>query len=543
MAPYRLLSSVLAATLALVVLPVPAGAAADPPDPDETVCDFDDDGHNDLAVGVPGEDNRGAVNIEYHDGYFPHVPAIIHPPGDVEGGSDFGAALSCGDFDHDGVADLAVGAPQARPGGRVYIYWGDTQRPLRSYVWFSQNNSHVPGTASSGEWFGFSLAAGDFNADGRDDLAVGIPRDSDPEKQAGSVAVVYGSAAGWLNGPLGPVSLLTGGYKENPLENSHQLFGWSLAAAPLVAGGGDDLAVGAPATSVPGDGFNCTWECILYAGRVYVFRSQVDSLLSYQMLEASDFAAPAGQQFARFGTSLAAGDFDGSGGSAGLAIGAPDHDVPGASYAGLVYVARGSGAGPVPEYDGVLEQSDAGGAVETGDRFGTALAAGDLDVDGIDDLAVGVPGEDVKVGSSDAVDAGAVFVVYGSSSSSSYWQSHRVLVQGTYGLAGSPETHDYFGGALAVLPLLAYDDLVIGAPGEEGPSGVQPDTDHAGHVMIAIGYPDQGPVSDPELSLNQDTGAPYHVADQREVVSSDAPVGASVTFVGAGEWFGWSMGQ
>lgn len=542
MAPYRLLSSVIATALAVVV--VPAGAAAGPPDPDDTVCDFDDDGHNDLAVGVPGEDNRGAVNIEFHDGNFPHVPAIIYPPGDVEGGSDFGAALSCGDFNHDGVADLAVGAPQARPGGRVYIYWGHADRPLKSYVWFSQNNSHVPGTASPGEWFGFALAAGDFDADGRDDLAVGIPRDSDAEKQGGSVAVVYGSAAGWQNGPLGPVSLLTGGYKENPLETSRQLFGSSLAVASLVAGGGDDLAVGAPATHVPGDGVNCKWECILSAGRVYVFRSQVDSLLPYQMLEASDFAAPAGQAFAYFGTSVAAGDFDGSG-SVGLAIGAPDHDVPGASYAGLVYVARGSGAGPIPEYDGILEQSDAGGAVESGDRFGTALAAGDFDVDGVDDLAVGTPGEDVRVGAYDAVDAGAVFVTYGSTSSSNYWKGHRILVQGAHGLAGSPERHDYFGGALAVLPLLAYDDLVIGAPGEEGPAGALPDADHAGHVMIAVGYPDEGPVSDPVLSLNQDTGAPYHVADQREVVSSDAPVAAAFTFdfAGAGEWFGWSMGQ
>jgi FG-GAP repeat len=51
-----------------------------------------------------------------------------------------------------------------------------------------------------------------------------------------------------------------------------------------------------------------------------------------------------------------------------------------------------------------------GGTVESGDRFGSALAAGDFDGDGFGDLAAGAPFEDV--GTLDA--AGAVSVLYGS---------------------------------------------------------------------------------------------------------------------------------
>src|SRR5687767_9170258 len=54
-------------------------------------------------------------------------------------------------------------------------------------------------------------------------------------------------------------------------------------------------------------------------------------------------------------------------------------------------------------------QSDLSGLVEAGDAFGGSLAAGDFDGDGYDDLAIGVPTEDVG----SAVDAGAMVVVYG----------------------------------------------------------------------------------------------------------------------------------
>jgi len=47
--------------------------------------------------------------------------------------------------------------------------------------------------------FGYSLATGDFNDDGYDDLAIGVPSEdlNDPTIQdMGAVNVIYGSASG-----------------------------------------------------------------------------------------------------------------------------------------------------------------------------------------------------------------------------------------------------------------------------------------------------------------------------------------------------------
>src|SRR6266540_1729265 len=84
--------------------------------------DLDGDGFVDLAIGVPGEDTAingvGAVNVLYGgvDGlsgagsqlFTQASPGMV---GTAEDGDQFGQALAVGDFDGDGVADLAVGVP------------------------------------------------------------------------------------------------------------------------------------------------------------------------------------------------------------------------------------------------------------------------------------------------------------------------------------------------------------------------------------------------------------------------------------------------
>src|SRR5215217_975551 len=56
--------------------------------------------------------------------------------------------------------------------------------------------------------------------------------------------------------------------------------------------------------------------------------------------------------------------------------------------------------------------------LEAGDQFGSALAAGNFGKDKAEDLAIGVPGEDIQITSTspNVIDAGAVNVIYGSSS-------------------------------------------------------------------------------------------------------------------------------
>lgn len=95
-----------------------------------------------------------------------------------------------------------------------------------------------------------------------------------------------------------------------------------------------------------------------------------------------------------FGNSLAAGDLTGDG-VVDLAIGAMFQPVAGHDLAGTVTVVPGSASGQAPARGQVLSQRTAGvpGTPEYNDKFGSALAIGDVTGDGRLDLAVGSAGE------------------------------------------------------------------------------------------------------------------------------------------------------
>jgi hypothetical protein len=103
---------------------------------------------------------------------------------------------------------------------------------------------------------------------------------------------------------------------------------------------------------------------------------------------------------------------------------------------------------------------------EAGDRFGQALAAGDLNADGFAELAVGAPREDVG----SLRDAGAVTVLLGDTGGLTGAASVQ-YTQDTPGVGGSAENGDLFGFALAagvtVFGQPRFAELAIVAPGED----------------------------------------------------------------------------
>jgi hypothetical protein len=143
-------------------------------------------------------------------------------------------------------------------------------------------------------------------------------------------------------------------------------------------------------------------------------------------------------------------DFNGDGFS-DLAVGVPAEAVGTAFAAGTVNVLLGSGAG-LEATDQTLLQANP----ESVDQFGGALAKGDFNGDGFDDLAVGAPREDLAAASF----AGAVNVFYGSATGLP--SGSQVLIQ------GNPEGDDRFGSALDAGFFNDDDfmDLAVGAPGE-----------------------------------------------------------------------------
>ena len=98
---------------------------------------------------------------------------------------------------------------------------------------------------------------------------------------------------------------------------------------------------------------------------------------------------------------------------------------------------------------------------ESGDRFGNAVVHGDFNGDGFEDLAIGVPLEDIRnVPSPSIANAGAVEVIYGTTyglraTNRQFWQ------QGAAGVADAAEPEDGFGHALSAGDFNkdGYDDL------------------------------------------------------------------------------------
>jgi hypothetical protein len=112
--------------------------------------------------------------------------------------SEFGRALAVGDFDDDGMDDLAIGAPgEESDQGAVGVAMGREGLGLgeTSYLGFEFGEEGVPGDPGTPNvrW-GEALAAGDFDGDGASDLAVGSPHESQSAlPSVGSATILYGS--------------------------------------------------------------------------------------------------------------------------------------------------------------------------------------------------------------------------------------------------------------------------------------------------------------------------------------------------------------
>src|SRR5918992_1147675 len=117
-----------------------------------------------------------------------------------------GAPSATADFDGDGHADLVVGAPVEDTSGHantgvVHILYGGRRGLTTRDELLGQGFAGVPGTPEAEQNFGAALAAGDFDGDGRDDLAVGIPDDTvGGAPAAGAAVVMYSTRRGVVPG-------------------------------------------------------------------------------------------------------------------------------------------------------------------------------------------------------------------------------------------------------------------------------------------------------------------------------------------------------
>lgn len=422
-------------------------------------ADFNGDGYADLAIGVPHDEGSiGTVNVLYGTahGLTAEGDQLWHNkdqpdiPGDAGQGELFGNALAIGDFDGDGYTDLAIGVPfDDNLRGAVNVLYGSPEGLSAddSQFW-NQDQPGIEGETGSEEQFATALASGDFDGDGYDDLAIGVPFDEEVE---GAVNVIYGSGDG----------LTAEGNQRWVHEDGVGTgrFGQALAAGDFDGDGRDDLAIGAP---------NEWIGSVERAGQVDVLYGS-NSGLTGEGKQAWNQDTPGidgvAEAFDRFGSALAVGDFDDDG-YTDLAIGVHSEDVGDDEDSGAVNVIYGSASGLDDADDQVWHQNLAGvdGVAEPGDVFGSALAAGDFDGDGEDDLAIGVSSEDI--GSLE--NAGWVNLLYGTSSGLDD-DDDQVWHQDTPGVDGLVEVDDQFGAALTAGDFDGDGkaDLAIGVPLED----------------------------------------------------------------------------
>lgn len=307
------------------------------------IGDLNGDGVFDLAVGAPGNDDggtdRGGMWILFlnAEGRVRDQQKIADGAGGFDGNladdDRFGSAIAdIGDVNGDGIADLAVGAPNDDDGsdnaGAVWILFMKMDGKVQSKQKISKNSGGFDGNLDADDQFGAAVAGiGDLDKDGTPDLAVGSPGDDAGGADRGGMWILFLNANGKVRDQQ-RIADGAGGFNGKLADGDR--FGSAIADIGDLDGDGvTDLGAGAPNDDDGSDNAGAIWVLMMEtSGRVAGWQQVSDDAGGFGgNLDAGD----------HFGAAIAGiGNLDNNK-LKDLAVGAPGDDSGGAER-GAVWI-------------------------------------------------------------------------------------------------------------------------------------------------------------------------------------------------------------
>jgi hypothetical protein len=371
-------------------------------------------------------------------------PALVN-------GDMFGASVAAiGDLDGDGIEDMAVGAPSQTGSGNagaVFVQFMNADGTVKASQRIASGVGGGP-AAAAGDYFGHSIAAlGDLDGDGVTELAVGASKDDTGGYISGAVYVLFMNSNGTVKGS----QKITSGVGNGPTLSTGDRFGTAVSSIGDLDGDGvSDLAVGAAGDDTGGG----------YRGAVHLlFLNANGTVKASQKIASGVGGGPVIANLDFFGGSVAnLGDLDGDG-ITELAVGASGDDTGGTGR-GAAYILYLNFNGTVKTSRKIASGIGGAPVLSDGDYFGRSVASlGDLDGDGVTDLAVGAYRDDTG-GSG----RGALHVLFLNANGTI--KRSAKIAQAT---GGGPNlaNDDRFGSAIAALGDLDGDGVIELAVGAE----------------------------------------------------------------------------